>query len=73
MQLFPNPADLYINIRSSDWINNIQLIDMSGKILSVQTVAADFYQIDLSNLQAGFYFLNVNTEFGTKTLKFSKL
>jgi acetyl esterase/lipase len=73
LKLFPNPAENQISLESTDWIINIQLMDMSGKILKVETVESDFYQIDLYDLESGFYFLNVNTEFGIKTLKFSKL
>jgi acetyl esterase/lipase len=73
LNLFPNPAKDIINLESSDWISDIQLIDMSGKILRSEIVESDFHQIDLYDLQAGFYFLNVNTEFGSQTMKFSKL
>jgi acetyl esterase/lipase len=73
LKLFPNPTENQINLESSNWILNVQLMDMSGKVLVTETVASDFYQMDLYELQSGFYFLNVNTEAGSKTLKFSKL
>ena len=72
LNLFPNPANNLITIQSSEGIIAIQLIDMAGKILSSELVGADTHQIDLSNLQAGLYFLNVKTELGSKILKFSK-
>jgi len=72
LNLFPNPANNRINLESSDWILDIQLIDMSGKILRTEIVESDFHTIDVYDLQTGFYFLNVNTEFGPHTLKFSK-
>ena len=73
LNLFPNPASNIINVESSEWMLDLQLIDMTGKILRAETIESDFYQLDLSDLIPGFYFLNVNTESGTQTLKFSKL
>lgn len=73
LKLYPNPAANQINLESSEWILDIQLVDMSGKILRTESVNSGFHQLDLADLESGFYFLNVNTELGTKTLKFSKL
>jgi acetyl esterase/lipase len=72
VNLFPNPASNHINVESSEWINDIQLIDLSGKILKSEQVQANHFQVDLSNLHTGFYFLSVNTDLGAKILKFSK-
>ena len=73
LNLFPNPALNRINLESSDLLIDIDLMDMSGKIMKTELVNSDIYQIDLTDLESGFYFLKVNTQSGTQTVKFSKL
>lgn len=72
LELYPNPVENVLNLKSSELISDFQLIDMSGKVLNSVTVGSKLHQIDVVALESGFYFLFVNTESGSQTLKFSK-
>ncbi|MDY8134353.1 T9SS type A sorting domain-containing protein [Aquimarina sp. 2201CG5-10] len=59
--LFPNPVDDQINVTSSvDRIKKISVVDLSGKqILQNKVDNLGFYSMDVSLLQSGLYFLEV--------------
>ena len=59
--IYPNPTTSYLNIKSDNLVNSLyQLISLEGKVLSSGIIDSDNYQMDLSHLAAGFYFLRIN-------------
>ncbi len=72
VQIFPNPANEVIYIysghaQSSQFL--ISITDITGKIISksaqlIQMGAGDYYAIDVANLPAGLYLVNVFEENG---------
>ncbi|MDD3740414.1 MAG: HYR domain-containing protein [Bacteroidales bacterium] len=70
IQLFPNPASNTVNIINSDCeIENIQITDVYGRILNLSSdYNRDQIIYDISILENGIYFVNVQTN--SKTLKY---
>lgn len=57
LKIYPNPADDYVIIES-DGIVGVQLITITGQVISKMTVQSK-YKLDTSNLPNGVYFIQV--------------
>jgi hypothetical protein len=57
--LYPNPATDVINIQSDDNFSCIRIIDINGKIVLQTNVFAKNTSIDIQNLNAGIYYLQL--------------
>ena len=71
--VYPNPATSVVNINAKNnsiVINSIQLTDINGR--TVKTVKGMTNQINISELNAGVYFLKIATDQGTGTTKIIK-
>lgn len=68
IQVSPTNADSYLKIITS--ANNVsyEIIEMSGKM----TTKGAQKEVNVSNLKKGIYIINVNTEKGSKSIKFMK-
>ena len=61
IKLFPNPAKDFVFIeKNNEMITNIELVNISGKVLFNTTVNNKFYKLNISNLQKGIYFIKVD-------------
>lgn len=77
--LIPNPvlnnAEINFN-SSSNGITHIQIIDITGKQVYVETITAiegsNRFMLNTENYNKGLYFLVISNEFGTEKLKFVK-
>ena len=71
-QIYPNPAvsSIRINMEYDDrWIGKeIQVLDMTGKILMRKMISSTKQQIDINSLPAGIYFIRAQKE-GEKIMK----
>ena len=69
--LFPNPASDNFTINTTKLVN-VEIVNMLGKLVkSVQNVDAST-SVDVSNLDAGVYFVKVLGENATETIKLIK-
>ncbi len=71
--VYPNPATDVVNINAKNstlTIDAIQITDLNGR--TVKTVKGMTNQINISELNAGVYFLKVTTDQGTGTTKIIK-
>lgn len=69
ISLYPNPATSIINVKNAENAN-IQVFDILGKlILSQQNIAIDA-QVNVSQLQAGTYFMKISKDNLVATKKF---
>lgn len=69
--IFPNPTKNFIEIQTSKFPIDVNLIDVSGKIVFVTTLVKSSNQLNLKNIKAGFYslmFLNNKEIFGIEKL-----
>jgi bacillolysin len=73
IELYPNPATSLLNIKSTENIITVSVIDMLGKVV-MQDVAVkkNSTQLNISELPAGFYFVKVNTADAQKLSKIIK-
>ena len=72
LTMYPNPADQFISVKSSEVLSGIRVIDMTGKEVIRKSVQSNDYSLDLSNLNTGIYFLEASAEGASKTMRFIK-
>lgn len=71
--LFPNPTEGQVHLKSHSEIAEIQIVDLSGRVLYSKTVGVTNPTFDFSALPSGMYIANIKTLSGnTQTLKFIK-
>ena len=74
IKVFPNPANDKISVNSKVNINAYELVDITGKTI-IQKQSKTFgtsFTIDISVLNSGLYFLNVNSNKSNKVIKILK-
>ena len=59
LSVYPNPTADYITIKTNNKIENVEVLDLSGKLVLKNT--SEHNKVNLSSLQAGGYLLNVKT------------
>jgi hypothetical protein len=71
---FPNPASSVVNIKNETVINTVTVLDLNGRIiLNNSTINNSITSIDVSELNAGIYFIQLTDENGVvSTQKFLK-
>src|SRR5690554_6138450 len=69
----PNPASDYIEVRvnENNSIQNIQIISLEGKVVSLEQTYVDkaTIKIDVSTAAKGTYFIQLTTDYGYLTRK----
>ncbi|MDG1476209.1 MAG: T9SS type A sorting domain-containing protein [Vicingaceae bacterium] len=68
--LYPNPSSSTLNINSSDAVEQIRLIDLTGK--TIETIIKPNNTIDISLLSKGVYLLQIQSEKGISHKRFIK-
>ena len=66
INLYPNPAKDEFTVSSSELINNIEIFDLSGKIIERLNIAFNQKSISITNYKNGFYFVDVHLQDGKK-------
>ena len=69
VKIYPNPAHNTIEIQTNTKIENIEIIDITGKIVSTFEKLQTFQKLDVSNLQKGTYFIIINNQENTEVKK----
>ncbi|MBI3521461.1 MAG: VCBS repeat-containing protein [Bacteroidetes bacterium] len=59
IRIFPNPANNYINIQSSQSLGKIEVCSVTGEMLFSEMPTSLNCKLDLTNLSNGIYFMNV--------------
>jgi len=68
--VFPNPvADILTVKFDDDHTGVLELIDTQGQLISIINFEGSQKMIDVSNLDAGFYFIKINTHSNRPTVK----
>ncbi len=72
IKMYPNPTKGNVKIDSESVILQIEMYDLSGRLMQT-IVANDFFaELELTNRAAGIYFLKINTDKGIKVEKVIK-
>jgi Secretion system C-terminal sorting domain/Fibronectin type III domain len=69
ISIFPNPATDILNINGVEGITSLVINDINGRTIKTVSNATS---INISDLNAGVYFVNITTENGNVTKKFMK-
>ncbi|WP_417368945.1 T9SS type A sorting domain-containing protein [Flavobacterium beibuense] len=73
LSIYPNPATDVINVANAQNINDINIVDLNGRIVkSAKFNGASEAQVNISDLSAGMYLMNVSSDQGTTTKKIVK-
>ncbi|NMH29552.1 T9SS type A sorting domain-containing protein [Flavobacterium silvaticum] len=72
MKLYPNPVQEKLSLQSDSELKKIEIYDASGRLVEVQNAALGQTEFSVKSLQSGVYLIKVNTQKGSKTLKFIK-
>ncbi len=68
VSMWPNPASTVATISAASTIRNIEVINTLGQVVNrTQNINAERYNLNVSNLNSGIYFVNVTTDNGTAT------
>jgi len=71
--VFPNPTSGILNIvDDSEKIISVEIISLSGSIISEKSYDSNAIQMDLTSLKPGIYFVKIIAGNTTKTFKFLK-
>ena len=60
LNLYPNPANEFVNIDIDYLIDNVQIIDALGKEIKYLNIENN--RINIKNFKSGMYFLKINSE-----------
>ncbi len=71
-QFYPNPVQDILTIKNNSAIDNVEIIDASGKSVVFKKINDLYSEIDLSGLSSGIYLMKVKSEGREKTIKFIK-
>lgn len=70
VQVYPNPSNGKLTVKNNNSeINEIELIDLSGKVVYAKSVSGNETVLDISNLNKGLYILKVQTKNGSETIR----
>lgn len=72
--VYPNPASNVVNIKSStnSSIENISIVDLNGRTVKNNAVSGNEVQVNISDLSAGVYMMNISSDQGSVTKKIVK-
>jgi hypothetical protein len=63
LSVFPNPANNVINVIGDDFNGSIlQMISVNGMLIREEQMDQNSYQINVSELPSGLYFLSVTSD-----------
>jgi hypothetical protein len=68
MTLYPNPTRTLLTIHTEDLIRSISIFNISGKRVQYERVPT----FSVQELPKGVYLVNIVTEYGVQTLRFTR-
>ena len=60
--LYPNPSNRLINIKSTQKVSSINIYNMLGNLVMVRNVSSNRSILDIENLTEGIYLIEVRFE-----------
>jgi hypothetical protein len=63
VSIYPNPVSSLVTIKSSELITDISLLNLEGRLIKRELInsAKISYQLDVSNLSKGIYFMTISS------------
>jgi len=73
MEVYPVPAQESLQIRSTEALNQLSVINITGSTVKVRELSGEkSVQLDISAMESGVYFLKLSGETSTSILRFVK-
>ena len=72
VELYPNPAQDKLFIKTSEFINTIEIFTMTGTLVQRQSCCSDNMEIDVQNLSSGIYVIRLVADHAIETRRFVK-
>ena len=72
LRVYPNPVSDRLNIELASLAKNVQVIDVSGRIIFSEDLESSSFSLDLSSFNSGIYFLRIETLNGVQNRKIVK-
>jgi len=72
LKYYPNPTDQILNLEYSQTISSVAVYNLLGQQVLIANPNNTTVKVDLSNLNSGTYFLNIQSENNSKTIKVVK-
>jgi len=58
--IYPNPTSEFINIvNANSQIERVEIIDIQGRIMIIQSIGGNQANINISNLNSGIYIIKI--------------
>lgn len=70
--MYPNPANDILTVANTADVSQVDIYDVTGKMVMTVNVASENVTLNVSNLNTGMYIINVTNEKGVQTSKFVK-
>lgn len=61
VSVYPNPASLFVEVKSSSSISQLKVLDMTGKLVLNERIAGMTAKLDVSALPVGSYILKIES------------
>jgi hypothetical protein len=69
LNVYPNPAKDQITINSSSLVKEVKILNSLGQVVLNQSIMSFNPTVNVSNISAGLYFIQITTEKGLSTKK----
>ncbi len=71
VSIYPNPANNVLNVTANGY-NKMEIINFLGQVVINENISNTNFEVNVSNLNSGVYFVRLQGENGTITKKFVK-
>lgn len=74
VSLYPNPTENNLTLEGLNGSSNtISVVNMNGQVMNSHSViASDSFELNVSNLDSGIYFVKIDSENSSETIRFIK-
>src|SRR5690606_40186313 len=72
LKYYPNPVETELTVSYKAPINSLEVYDLTGKLIKVQTYDSNNVRLDVSSLSSGTYMIKVHTSVGSQFIKIVK-
>ena len=73
LNIYPNPARDVLNINTEKAIESVQIVSISGQLMRTVQGDSTFEEVNISDLQAGMYYILIKADGELITQKFVKM
>lgn len=60
LQIYPNPTTSSVHLESTNEMNTVKVLDITGSVVLSENVNTEIYNLNLSSLANGIYYVQIN-------------